>query len=56
MESGKKKKKKRLKSKKCAKKKERLESDVCEICPFSTVGEGVRQGAEVSYSFAFGGK
>lgn len=38
------------------KKKEQLESDLCESCPFITEGEGVQQGAETSFSLMFGGK
>lgn len=38
------------------KKKEQLESDVCEICPFITEGDGVQQGAETSFSLMLGGK
>lgn len=30
--------------------KEQLESGLCEICPFSTEGEGVQQGGKISYS------
>lgn len=30
------------------KKKEQLEADLCKICPFTTEGEGVQQGAKIS--------
>lgn len=38
------------------KKKEQLESDLCEICPFVTEGEGVQQRPETSFSLMLGGK
>lgn len=33
------------------KRKNGVESDVGEICPFNTEAEGVRQGAKISYLF-----
>lgn len=36
--------------------KEQLESDLCEICPFITEGEGVQQGSETRFFLTFGGK
>lgn len=38
------------------KKKEQLESDLCEICPFVTEGEGVQQRPETSFSLMLGEK
>lgn len=37
------------------KKKEQLEFDLCEGCPFITDGEGGQQGAKISSSLVLGG-